>query len=159
MRFSTIVAFAAGIAVAVPAPEQITLNPQNDISRPAARVSEDYESVSKAPPAVVYAIRNPEDESVTGWKCRENAPHGDELRCTKEKLATQSYREFFLEHYKPILSCILLWGIFFFMFEMIIKTEAKALAHDMDMARLEEILMYDDYEMQSEEDMLFNYKD
>ncbi|OAA43348.1 hypothetical protein BBO_04491 [Beauveria brongniartii RCEF 3172] len=159
MRFSTIVAFAAGVAVAVPAPEQIILNPQNDTSRPAARVSKDHESVNKAPPAVVYATRNLEDGSVTGWKCRENALHGDELRCTKERLATKSYRELIIEHYKPILSCLLLWGIFCFMVEVMIKIEAKALAHDIEMAQLEEGLMYDDYEMQSEEVVLFQYED
>ncbi|KAM3498028.1 hypothetical protein MY10362_008639 [Beauveria mimosiformis] len=159
MRFSTIVAFAAGVAVAVPAPEQIILNPQKDISHPAARVSKDHESVSKAPPAVVYAIRNLEDGSVTGWKCRENALHGDELRCTKERLAAKSYREFIVEHYKPILLCLLLWGVFFFMVEVMIKIEAKALAHDIQMARLEENSMYDDYEMQSEGVVLFHYED
>ncbi|KAK8149762.1 hypothetical protein G3M48_005680 [Beauveria asiatica] len=159
MRLSTIVAFAAGVAVAVPAPEQIILNPQNDTSRQAAHVSKDHESFSKAPPTVVYGIRNLEDGSVTGWKCRENALHGDELRCTKESLATKSYREFVIDHYKPILSCLLLWGIFFFIVEMTIKIEAKALAHDIEMARLEENMMYDNYEMQSEEAVLFQYED
>ncbi|KAM3557010.1 hypothetical protein MY1884_004755 [Beauveria asiatica] len=122
MRLSTIVAFAAGVAVAVPAPEQIILNPQNDTSRQAAHVSKDHESFSKAPPTVVYGIRNLEDGSVPGWKRRENAPHGDELRCTKEKPKRKHW----------------------------LMTE---------MARLEENMMYDTYEMQSEEAVLFQYED
>lgn len=121
MRFSIIVALAAGVAVAVPGPAQIILNPKNNANRSSTHVSKDHESVNKDPPAVVYAIRNPEDGSVTGWKCRESSLHGAELRCTKEELPTKSYKEFILEHYKSILVCCLLWSIFLFMVEMMIR--------------------------------------
>ncbi|KAM3503253.1 hypothetical protein MY11210_008788 [Beauveria gryllotalpidicola] len=161
MRFSTIVAFAAGVAVAVPAPEQIILNPQNDANRPATRVSKDHESVNEVPPAVVYAIRNPEDGSVTGWKCHEKPLHGDELLCTKQRLTTKSYTRVVLEQllsFKSILSFCLLWGILFVMVEIMIKFEAEALANEMELARLDEDFMYN-CEIQSKEVASIQYED